>query len=470
MLGVARGATLLLCSRVAGLVMGIGVFTLLTRGLSPTRFGVLATVLSITQMATTPFDYSLETVHTREALRRPGIEAAILRWSGRVRLVLGLVLACVLALAGPVLIGSDHEATLVIALAVLPIGSLFAANPVLVRQRALANIAVLGLVQSAMWLVAVAVLTAAEAPLTVFAVAYVVSVAAQGLVIRFVARRRRHAGAYEPLDLRAFLRLMRPGAALAVISIAVVVYLKIDTVLLFRLRGPEEAGDYALAFRFLEQASIVPLTLHNVFSPRVLKSLPGSHELGQAFGEYIRMALLISTPLVVVGLLLAEPFVRTVFGERYLDAVPLLRTMLPAFVLICLGYVMTAVAVSAGRTSRQVVIALTALVVNVTLNLWLIPVHGASAAAALTVVTEVVVVVGLFVAIRSVSGVAFPWAWSGRLAVVLAAAAAGGALAPSPLVGALCFALSYAALSLAAGLVSLRELRAGRLFPGLVSG
>ena len=450
--------------------MGIGVFSLLTRGLSPARFGVLATVLSITQMATTPFDYSLETVHTREALRQPWLEAAIVRWSGWVRLVLGLALAGLLALAGPVLVGNDHEATLVIALAVLPIGWLFAANPVLVRQRRLADIAVLGLVQSTVWLGAVALLTAAHARLMVFGIAYVASVAAQGLAIRLVAGRRRHTGVDQPMDLRAFLRLMRPGAALAVISVAVVVYLKIDAVLLFRLRGPVEAGEYALAFRFLEQASIVPLTLHNVFSPRILKSLPGSHELGRAFGEYVRMALWISTPLVVVGLLLAEPFVRTLFGERYLDSVPLLRTMLPAFVLICLGYVMTAVAVSAGRTRRQVVIALTALVVNVTLNLWLIPLHGAGAAAAVTVATEAVVVAGLFAAIRSVPGVRFPWAWSGRLVGVLGAAGAGAALAPSPLAGALCFVVSYAALSLGAGLVSLRELRAGRLFPGLVGG
>lgn len=448
--------------------MGIGVFVLLTRGLSPARFGVLATVLGIAQMATVPFDAALEPVHVRETQRRPGIEAAFVHWAGRTRLVAGAALSVALALAGPVLVGDDHMPTLLVALAVLPVGWLFAANPVLVRGRALGALAAIGLLQGAVWLAAVAALTMRDAPLPAFAAAYVGSVTVQGLAARGLARRHREQIGGVTLGLRSFLRHLRPGAGLALVAVVGVVYFKLDTVLLLRFRGAAEAGEYALAFRVLEQAAIVPLTLRNVFSPRILKAHPGSPDLARAFGEYVRTALLVSVPLVVVGVLVAEPFVRLLFGERYIASVTLLRALLPAFVLICLGYVLAAVAMSAGRTGRQAAIAVTALVVNLGLNLALVPDHGAAAAAAATVVTEAVVVVGLYLAVRSVPGVRVPWAWTVRLLAVVGAAAGASFLAPSPVIGAACFAASFAALAVPAGLVSARDLRAGRVALGWV--
>jgi len=222
-------------------------------------------------------------------------------------------------------------------------------------------------------------------------------------------------------------RLLGQALPLGVAGLAVTAYYKLDSILVFEIAGARENAFYAAAYRFLDALQVVPMTAISVFVPVFMRFRAEDRRRAASvhrLGTVLLMA--VAVPIAACGAVLAPTVADLVYGDEYVETGVLLRIMLPAFVGISLGYVATGILVAEHLVRPYLVIAVTAAILNVALNLALIPRYGATAAAWVTLATEFGVAVALLTVVRQRLSIVFPL---DRLVRILAAAmvAAGAA-------------------------------------------
>ena len=121
-------------------------------------------------------------------------------------------------------------------------------------------------------------------------------------------------------------------------------YYRIDGVLLFHYRGATEVAYYSAAYRFLDVLQILPMTVSGVLLPLLASTQRdgAAHErLKQLFQLSTVLLLCLALPIAACGAILAPGLVRLIYGHRYHESAYLLQVLLPAFIPICLGYLLT---------------------------------------------------------------------------------------------------------------------------------
>jgi PST family polysaccharide transporter len=191
-----------------------------------------------------------------------------------------------------------------------------------------------------------------------------------------------------PAVERRWLGWFRSRAPWLVVSgLAEVVYLRIDIVMLERMRGVAAAGIYAVAARLSEVWYAVPILLVASMFPVLWarRSDAASYAYGLQAGldGLCGLALL----LAVTMQWLARPLVTTVFGAEYAGAVPVLALHIWAGVFIFMRALLSRWLLAEDLLRFSLVTHLAGAVINVAANLVLIPRAGPVGAALATVIS-----------------------------------------------------------------------------------
>ena len=186
---------------------------------------------------------------------------------------------------------------------------------------------------------------------------------------------------------------VRAGLPFTAIEGLFVAYFVLDGAMIAAMRPAVDAGIYRVAYSFVIAAAVVPVALNaDVLRVRLwrLDGAARAHALRRA-------VLLTAAAATVVTLcfeLLAHPAERLFFGPAFAAAVPLIRILGAAMPFHYANSVLSNILVGAGRTATVIRVQVAMLAVNLVGNLVLIPSHGPKGAAVMTLVTEVVGVVG----------------------------------------------------------------------------
>ena len=199
-------------------------------------------------------------------------------------------------------------------------------------------------------------------------------------------------GSFRPVfDRRRWLALQRQALPFGAFVVVLYLYSYADTVMLGVIRGDEETGLYNAAYRLYEGLAIVGQVLQTVLTPRLSRHYATSRA---AHGRLARGGLLagglLALPIAAVGFVLAGPTVTLLFGSAYAAAGGVLQLLAAGFVVVFPLCALHAVALSAGAGSWLLRAAVIGCVLNVGLNLVLIPRFGMYGAAAATVAGEAV--------------------------------------------------------------------------------
>ncbi len=168
-------------------------------------------------------------------------------------------------------------------------------------------------------------------------------------------------------------------------TVAGMVLFRADMVLLGVLLGPAAVSSYAVAYRLVDGVLVLTYVLGRVVFPqmsaardpdRVLALL--RHGIGACAGVYL--------PFAVVVLARPQDLLRSVFGAQYVraDTVDSLRLLSLAPLLFAVAFLAGLALLAFERSRTCLWITLAAAVVNVGLNLVLIPTVGIRGAAAAT--------------------------------------------------------------------------------------
>lgn len=196
-------------------------------------------------------------------------------------------------------------------------------------------------------------------------------------------------------DWRFFLVILRRSAPFALLVLLMASYNRIDPILLRRLASDAEAGVYAGAFRLLDAltmvAYLVSVPLLPVFS-RICRDNASTHRHPNVstLSDTVRLVfwpmMLFAVAAAVLCALFAEPLMQWRYHELYTLYVPVFRVVIFGFIPISLTYIFGTLLTAGGYLRQLNIFAATSLVLNVVVNLLLIPRLGAvgSAWASLT--------------------------------------------------------------------------------------
>ena len=217
----------------------------------------------------------------------------------------------------------------------------------------------------------------------VFAIEYL----AQGLM-QWLAVRRYRAYALTPAADAEWSRHFATRAPWLLLSgFAEMIYLRIDIVMLERLRGPAEAGVYATAARLSEVWYAVPQLVMVALFPALWQLRENSarwREGVQATADALFWAAL---AVAVIMQFIAEPLVATLFGAEYQAAGSILALHIWAGVFVFMRALVSRWLIAEDLIRLSLWSHGAGALTNVLLNLWLIPAYGAQGAAWATIVS-----------------------------------------------------------------------------------
>ena len=204
--------------------------------------------------------------------------------------------------------------------------------------------------------------------------------------LHLIARRHLQPHPGGPAPWRALLRVALP---LGVAAICQQAYQHADHFLIRWLLEDEALGLYSIAFRFLSLGIMVALFTTTAALPLLARA----HREDTLSKEHARYARLLAHGAGLAGGL-ARPGgagLRGGVGAGVKEAAGAMRWMLLSCVAIHFGALHMTSLVACGRTTLVLGVAALALVLDLGLNLWLLPVRGIEGAAMARACTELLV-------------------------------------------------------------------------------
>lgn len=273
-----------------------------------------------------------------------------------------------------------------------------------------------------------------------------------------------------PLSLRwrpAFsIAVIRQGFPFALLILLMTFYYRIDTVMLDRLLpdGARQAGIYYQGFRWFEALNMLGYLVAGLLLPLFSRMLKEGGDVSGLAALAFRLMLAGGLAVAVFGSWHAQEVMGLLYREHVAEAAPVLALLLWCFVAVATTYVFGTLLTAAGALRWLNGMAAAGALLNIGLNLLLIPRMQAEGAAWAALVTQVLTAaVQLVIAARAqrLTGLGPVLLQGLAHGLVLVGAVWVASAVGLPLAGAaLVFGLLAVASAWATGLLRPRELRA----------
>lgn len=376
-----------------GTILGFANFLLVTRGLGPEAFGDLtaATVFLLFPVALA--DVGLATGVLREISVAPDRTEVVLRASLPLRFViavgvLGLALGVSLVLPfnereqTAIWLSSPASLLTLLALGVYPLFQARLQMHVPVGATLAGRILTLVLIVAAF---------ASGRGFNAVVLSYVAGALLTFAIVYAVAARRV---SLRPLfDTTYWGRLLRGSLAIGVATGLFLSYYRVDTVLVALLRDSHETGLYGAAFKFVEIGEVLVAAIGvSVFPSLARMAATADERLGNAVQRSVEVVAAFGAPILVGILLVADELVALTAGEEFAGAAAALRLLVPYLALLFLSAILIRLAAALHLDRNLLVLAILILLLNIGLNVALLPAYGYKVAALTSTASEACVV------------------------------------------------------------------------------
>ncbi|MEX2784910.1 oligosaccharide flippase family protein [Streptococcus sp. H49] len=201
-------------------------------------------------------------------------------------------------------------------------------------------------------------------------------------------RRIVHLKPLKNLDLKQHLK---PTLSFFLLTVSSTIYLNVDTTILGFVKGDTEVGYYSAAVKVKQILVSIVTSLGAVLLPRL--SFYFEKKRHEDFKYLVQKALnfvfVVAVPLVVYFIITSKESILFLSGDAFLPAVLPMQLILPTVLFIGLSNLMgMQILVPTNREKLVVVSTIVGAVVDILLNIFLIPLLGASGAAMASTAAE----------------------------------------------------------------------------------
>lgn len=219
-----------------------------------------------------------------------------------------------------------------------------------------------------------------------YAVAYLGSVVASGLVALALARRRVRPKLRG--SLRGLAGTLRASLPFGQFDLFAVVYARADSIMLFLIRGNRLVALYGVAYQIANFLFAMPALLSNALLPDFMNANNDRRRF--LARRALDVILTVAVPLPLFGALFARPFVVWIAGSRYAGAGPPLAILTGAGAIALLNGYLFQMAIFVGAEKGLWHVISTVTIANLAANAVAVSFWGADGAAAVMILSEAI--------------------------------------------------------------------------------
>ena len=194
------------------------------------------------------------------------------------------------------------------------------------------------------------------------------------------------------LDFQFWKDLLKESIPFWMTSVFVIIYFRMDMIMLSMMKGDEVVGWYAASYRLIEGLSVIPAIFMSVMFPVFSKYYSDSKSsLKFSFEKSLKFLIIIAIPIGIGTTILADEIITLFYGSEYAPSVPALKILIWASVLSFINWAPATLLNSTNKQRTLMICTSIGAILNLVLNYLLIPSLSYKGAGIATVITEFVV-------------------------------------------------------------------------------
>ena len=195
------------------------------------------------------------------------------------------------------------------------------------------------------------------------------------------------------VDPKAWAAILTPSLPIAASLFLIMINTNMDQLMLGVIRTDAEVGLYAASYRLLTAVLIPSQIIFQAFLPALSNALGDVNTMRARAHDYTLTLLAIGFPLAASALL--APDLIALFGDEYAPAAPALAMLLGGAALIYATEALGGTLLAWDKQRSHMKVMTGGAIANIILNLLFIPRSGIQGAAAATLMSQALVLIGL---------------------------------------------------------------------------
>lgn len=231
-----------------------------------------------------------------------------------------------------------------------------------------------------------------EGGLLFFAVISTVEVLLSAFFVMRYAARNKISVKLNDVSRRVCFRMLRECWPLIISGLSVMIYMRIDQIMLGQMLDDEAVGIFSAAARISEAWYFVPIAIISSVAPILTKI----HQNDRAevyrnrLFTIMRLLTWMSIVIALIVSVVSAPLINVLYGEQYKQAADVLIIHAWAGIFVCLGVSVGPWFTNAKLLHLTMYQTILGALVNIALNLFLLPIYGVVGAAISTVISYAV--------------------------------------------------------------------------------
>jgi len=388
---IAKNTTVLYIAQIITYVLGFFITVYTVRYLSVDSYGILSTALALTGIYVVFGDLGLSTLTVREVARDESLTHKYVGNTTIMKLFLSLFTFLLTVLTVYILGYNDITIIVTYILTAAFIFNAFSSifYSIFQSYQKMEYQSVATILNSVVMLIGTLLVIYLGLDVIAFAFVYLVANAINFIYILVTYAWKFYLPNIE-MDLEFWKSTIKEALPLSITSLFAVLVFRIDSVMLSVMSGMEAVGFYNAAYRLMEALIFFPqvytTAIFPVFSKLYVSSI---NPLKGAYIKSFKYLTILSLPIAVGITLLAEPIILLLFKPEYIPSILALQIVVWVLPFIFVNYIQGSLLTAMNRQVTYLKITAASLVLNVGMNLVLIPLYSYLGAAFVTVITEI---------------------------------------------------------------------------------
>lgn len=202
-------------------------------------------------------------------------------------------------------------------------------------------------------------------------------------------------------NFEMLIKIIKSSYPYALLSMFMIIYVRIDSVMLERMLddGGVQAGIYAQSYRILDAASMVGYLFAGILLPMFSKMIKQKQSV-EELTHLSFLLLIIPAILVSLGsLFFRKEIISLLYDSHIPVSADIFGILMLAFIPVSAGYIFGSLLTANGNLKTLNLIAISGVILNVILNLILIPKFQALGSAKASLITQSITVVIQIIAV-----------------------------------------------------------------------
>ncbi|HOW36315.1 MAG TPA: flippase [Candidatus Omnitrophota bacterium] len=389
---VIKNTSWLFADQIFRLGAGLLITAWIARYLGPSQFGLLSYATAFAALFGSLIGLGLNSIIVRDIIRNPSKTNEILGSAFILRLIAGII--ALAAAVATICFVRKGDALTQLLVSLIAAGFIFQAFSVIdfyFQSQVQSRYSVYA--QNAGFIIlgiAKILLILYRAPLIAFAIAGTAEIACTSFFLIIAYRYNRLSIKAWRMKIAVAKELLRNSWPLIFSTVAIIVYMRIDQIMIGQMLGDAPVGIYSAAVRISEAWYFMPMAIAGSVFPIILQIKQSNEGLYyQKLQNLLDALTLLGIGVAVFVTLTSSTLVTLLYGTAYAQSSSILTLHIWGGVFVCLGVAGNSWFIAENLQIYTCFITLAGGIANIALNLVLIPKFGIQGAALATVISQI---------------------------------------------------------------------------------